>query len=82
MPRQTKVEKLYLELLEVEDELSYAKELYQRKEELLEQIFKLDDAKKEHVFEINGEDKSVKVVLQNGHYVFNRPFRLSVKKAA
>ena len=80
MPKQTKITKLYQELLEVEDQLAEVKDLYERKEVLLEQIFKLN--KGPQLFEIEGEEKNVEVVLQRGHYVFNRPFRLSIKKAS
>jgi len=78
MKKEKKLEKLYLEILEVEHELEAVKDLYERKHELLEEIYELRD--EGQVFEIDGEEKVVKVVLQKGHYVFNRPFRLSITK--
>ena len=94
--RSNKCVNLYLELLEINEELKNVKPLYDRQEKLLKQIYDLNKGP-QVVFEINGpglkdynatelydNDKEilVEVVEQKGHYVFNKPLRLSIKAVA
>ena len=94
--KSKKIINLYLELLEINEELKNVKSLYDRQEKLLKEIYDLDKGP-QFVFEAEEKDLShysatglyendkeilVEVVEQNGHYVFHRPLRLSIKKAA
>lgn len=76
--RQTKVLKLYLRLLEINKLLSEITHLYDEQGSLLEEIYNME--KGAQLIEIEGELRSLEVVAQAGHYVFNKPLRLSNKK--
>ena len=76
--RQTKVLKLYLRLLEINKLLSEVTHLYDEQSSLLEEIYEME--KGAQLVEIEGELRSLEVVAQTGHYVFNKPLRLSNKK--
>ena len=76
--RQTKILKRYLRLLEINKLLSEVTHLYDEQSNLLEEIFEME--KGAQLIEIEGELRSLEVVAQTGHYVFNKPLRLSNKK--
>ena len=84
MKKSQKAINLYLELLEIQEELRSPniKYLYERQEELLEKIYDLNKGP-QIVFDstVNDKEIEVEVLEQKGHYVFNKPLRLSVKKA-
>ena len=79
--RVPKVIKLFDELFEIEQKLKETKALYERKEELLAEIFEKQPKKPHVIFsEYDSNHYEVQVVEQNGHYVFHKPYRLSLKK--
>tara|TARA_B100000809_G_C15088636_1_gene512377 strand:- start:1127 stop:1375 length:249 start_codon:yes stop_codon:yes gene_type:complete len=79
-PKTKKVPSLYKRLIKINAEISALSNLFDEKEELLELIFSLEAGPQE--VKVEGQLKTVEVVEQKGHYVFNKPFRLSEKKAA
>tara|TARA_B100000745_G_scaffold119779_1_gene77482 strand:- start:48 stop:302 length:255 start_codon:yes stop_codon:yes gene_type:complete len=78
--KSSKIIKLYQQLLEVNSELSEIAYLYQQQENLLKEIFK--ENKGPQIIEVEGEERTLEVVPQNGQYIFHKPLRLSNKKAA
>ena len=74
-----KVTSLYKRLIKINEEISALSNIFDEREELLTLIFSLEAGPQE--MKVNDQLKTLEVVEQKGHYVFNKPFRLSEKKA-
>ena len=76
MPKKT-IKTLYKELLIIEDEIKETYELFSKRDELLKEIY--DKSKGPQEIKYDNVLRLVEVVEQKGHYVYNKPLRLSNK---
>jgi phosphopantetheine adenylyltransferase len=74
------LEELFHEVLILDLEIKHFRVIFEERDKLLEEIFKR--TKKAKKVNFNDEEILVEVAEQNGHYVFHRPLRLSIKKAS